>query len=337
MTIEAVKLKIGKSCALETVYFSGGLKGWPTDRGWALFPVSADPNSDALVFSDQSAHFQYATQECQLKFIGACVHYEVNENLPQMDIWESGNRDPQNGLNAADSWSAVGHQAALQGDKEYANCATYVSVCLRVAGLRLRDISNKYHAQLNWALLSKKKPGRWFSNAALLDLYADFHSLMSELSSTRDYLAKIAAIHAGAPERVDSLARLEDWISKSSNRSCASQPLVHLLLSASGTKESPGWLRRLGDIRNEMLHKIPMGANERVSGLTLEEINTSLGAITTIRLAEPMNKTPLDKQPPDPLRELSELSAHLERLCRAGWKMAKYPAELPCVIGKSAI
>lgn len=325
-------LKIGKSYATEEVYFSGGLRGFPTNRGWALYPVSDDPNCDALVFQGPQAHLRFATQECGLRFIGTCVRYQVETDSPPMDVWEPGKRDPSNNLNAADSWSAVGHQAETAGDNEYANCAAHISVSLKLAGLRLRDVSRKYHDQLRWALRAQKKPGTWFSNAALLDLYADCHSLVSELSSARDHFARVVAIHVGAPDRVDSLARLEDWISRASNCSHLNRPLAELILSATGTKESPGWLRRLSVIRNEMLHNLPMGADERVSGLTLLEIATSMGPIKAIRLAGSPSRTPLATQGPDPLIELSQLSTSMEYLCRAGWKLAKYPASLPhCV------
>jgi hypothetical protein len=253
-----------------------------------------------------------------------------------MDVWEPGKRDPSNNLNAADSWSAVGHNAALAHDSGYAECATYLSVCLKIAGLRLRDVSSKYHDQLRWALRAQQKTGTWFSNAALLDLYADCHSLVSELSSARDYLARLVAIHANAPDNIDSLARLEGWINRIGNHGQASRPLAGLILSASGTKESPGWLRRLGEVRNEMLHKIPMGANRRVSGLTIQEFSTSMGTVQTIRLAEPLSKTPLVNQGADPLVELSQLSTSMEQLCRAAWKLAKYPASLPEFIQKPA-
>lgn len=336
MAIEVTDLKIGKSYATEEVYFSGGLRGSRTTRGWALYPVSEDPNSDALVFQNPQAHLRFATQECGLRFIGTCVRYQMDADSPPMDVWEPGKRDPSNDLNAADSWSAIGHQAEMAGESGYANCAKYLSVSLQLAGLRLRDVSREYHDQLRWALRAREKPGTWFSNAALLDLYADCHSLVSELSSARDHLAKVAAIHVGAPDKIDSLARLEDWIRRASNRSHINQPMVALILSAAGTKENPSWLRRLGEIRNQMLHTLPMGANERVSALALQEIATSMGIIKVIRLAEPLSQTPFNKQDPDPLIELSQISTSMEYLCRAGWKLAKYPASLPNFIEKPA-
>lgn len=336
MEVEVTDVTFGKSSSTEEAHFSGGLRGLPMTQGWILYPVSGDPDSDALLFKDPQSHFNFATQECGLHFIGACIHYQIDDKSPPMDVWEPGRRDASNGLNAADSWGAIAHQAELKGDQEYADCASYISVCLKVAGLRLRDASNKYHAQLKWALGDNTKRGIWFSNAALLELYADFHSLVSELSSTRDHLAKLAGIHVAAPERIDSLVRLEDWLEKPVNREHTGQPLIQLLLEASGTKESPSWLRRVGEIRNEMLHRVPMGANKSVSGLTLQDIHTSQGTVTSIRLAEPFHTRPLISQGPDPLIELSQLSNNLEHLCRLAWKLGKYPALLPNFTSKAA-
>lgn len=336
MAVEVTDLKIGKSYSTEEVHFSGGLRGLPTNQGWILYPVSGDPDSDALLFKSPQSHFEFTTQECDLSFIGTCIHYQIDANSPPMDVWEPGKRDEANGLNAADSWGAVAHQAELSGEHEYADCASYVSVCLKVAGLRLRDVSNRYHEQLKWALRKNTVSGSWFANAALLDLYADFHSLVSELSSARDHLAKLAAIHVAAPDRVDGLARLEDWLERPTNNQHLSYPLIRLLIEASGTKEHPGWLRRLGDIRNEMLHRVPMSANKSVSGLVLEDIHSSQGLIKSIRLAEPLHQNPLEQQGQDPLVELSQLSTKLEHLSRAAWKYAKFPALLPEFTSKSA-
>ncbi|MET7016367.1 hypothetical protein [Uliginosibacterium flavum] len=322
-------IKYSKSYSTQEIHFTGGLRGSLTNRGWALFPASEDPDSDALVFETPEAHYIFATRECGLRHIGTCIHYRNGDNSPPMSVWEPGKRDPSNGLNAADSWRAIAHQATVAGDNLYSECATYISVCLKVSGLRLRDVSNKYRDQLNWALAERRESGAWFSNIALLDLYADFHSLVSELSSARDHLAKLAAIHAGAPDRIDSLARLEDWLEKPANLVCVNQPLITLLLSASGTAEKPNWLRRLGALRNEMLHRIPMGANKSVSGLILQDVSTSQGTIKTIRLAEPPSNNAVAKQDPDSLIEFSQLCTNLEHLCRTAQRIAKYPAEIP--------
>lgn len=327
MEIKDLKIESGKSYATREVHFTGGLRGAPTNRGWALFPVSDDKNSDAIVFPTSTEHFQFATQQCGVSFLGVCVKYRSDTHSAPMDVWDFGNRGPKNEFGAADSWGFVGHRAYLAGDTSYSEPASYIGTSLRTAGLRLRDVSDGYHNQLAWAFAEKRSPSTWFSNAALHDLYGNFHSLASELSSARDHLAKIVAIHIGAPDRIDSSARLEEWLDKSPNRSHQAHPIAGLLLSALGTKTSPGWLRRLGDIRNEMLHRVPMAANKSVAGLVLEQVATTLGPVSRIRLGEPLSKTPLSLQAADPLVELARLSISLEDLCRAVMQQAKYPAE----------
>ncbi len=70
-----------------------------------------------------------------------------------------------------------------------------------------------------------------------------------------------------------------------------------------------------------------MGANKAVARLVLERIETSLGPVSKIRLAEPLNKVPLAHQQQDPLVDLAQLSASLNALCTTIYKLAKYPAE----------
>ncbi len=329
MPIEILNISFSKGQATEVVYYSGGLSAIPTPEGWALTPVKCESESRALAFKSSQEVHDFATKECLQRFIGSVVKYVIGTDSPPMDVWESGRRHPVSALNAADSWGAIAHQATEAGDIDYANSATYVSVCLKIAGLRLRDVASGYHDQLNWALSANSKPGLWFANAALLDLYADFHSLASELSSARDHLARIAAIHCGAPDKIDCLSRLEDWANRPVNFAALKEPLVALLLSASGTEISPNWLRRLGTLRNQMLHRTPMAANKNVAGLVVHEIETNLGKIRTIRLAERIMITPLNQQDPDPLIEFATLSAHFETLCRSAIAMVMYPAMIP--------
>lgn len=325
-------LEISKVLVQQDFHFTGGLKGFLTDKGWALVPVPAEKDTDALVFKTQNDHYNFATNICSAKFIGTCVHYNDDASTPPMDIWESGIRDKKYNLNIADCWSAISHQASAVKDHDYSDCSKHVSVCLRVAGLRLRDISNKYHAQLKWALANNTDSGTWFSNMAMLDLYADFHSFASELSSVRDHLARIAAIHIGAPDGIDSLARLIYWLDKKENNAKKMKPIPSLLLSASGTKSNPNWLLRLGTIRNEMLHRTPMAANESVAALTLKDISTVNGVVKTIRLGQPPKTIGHDDQAEDPLDELSTIYGNLEFLCREIQKYTRYQPVIPSIV-----
>lgn len=328
MDAEIEGVEVGGAYFSEEVHFSGGLRGLQVEQGWALVPIPSPSEPSALVFSTAEEHARFA-RKCGVRYLGSCIRYRSAGSHAPMDVWEPGARERKNGLNAADSWNAVAFRAREAGDIEYADCATYISICLKTAGLRLRDVSNGYHDQLQWALLERRKVGTWFSNAALLDLYADFHSLVSELSSARDHLARLAAIHAGADKKVDSLARLDAWARKQTNASSMQQSLAAILLFELGKEPNHGWLHRLGEVRNEMLHRVPMGRNRSASGLTMLQVETRNGPVCTIRLAQPLSETPLEKQGVDPLVELSEISMKFEQMCRAAWKLARYPARVP--------
>jgi hypothetical protein len=164
----------------------------------------------------------------------------------------------------------------------------------------------------------------------MADLHLAFHSLAGELYSARDHLAHIAAVGCGAPEKIDGMGRLEEWLKNSANAAAADNPLVALLFKNMGPKESPGWLRILGEFRNTVMHRQPMGANPAAGGLRVDQWSTPAGAVHTIRLV-PMN----DATPgPDPFVELVELYKQFEMLAIEAANRVPYKAELPNVVGK---
>jgi hypothetical protein len=322
--------KLSSVRSTQTLYFVGGLLGQETKRGWTLFPVSGDETEDVLLLGSL-ANFEAAVEELGLTYVGTEQRISSETDSPTIRFWEPGRRDT-NGLNAADAWAGVANGADKAGDASYSNFATYISACLRVAGLRLRGISEGYHDQLRWALRAQTAAGRGFSNVAVLDIHADIHSLLSELASARDHLARVAAVHVQAPENIDCLAWLERWLK--TNKAAGSEPLVAALLAASGTKENPGWLRRLSEFRNEVTHRIPLAANDRVSQLVLETRTTRFGPVSTIRLGQ-LHEGGTASANLDPLTEVAELGKKMEMHLRAASRLAKYQPSFPTYVGSS--
>jgi len=265
-----------------------------------------------------------------LTYVGTNIQHLRDEGSARVEFWELGGRDPANGMQAADSWSAVAFQAEKAGDKVYADAASYLAVTMQMASLRLRDVARHYREQLEWAVRDRIAPGKRFSNVAMLDIYADFHSLASELASARDHLARIAAIECGAPDKIDCLAWLKTWANKPVNSAAAAAPMISLLMSQI-RDEPPSWLVRLGAIRNEMIHRIPMAASKASAFFRLDQRITTVGPVALLRLvASP--KDALEVPSIDPLIELTQIANDFELLARDAWKMAKYPAELPSVV-----
>lgn len=159
----------------------------------------------------------------------------------------------------ADKWSAIAGNAADAGDEPYAELAGHIAFSLTAAGIRLRDASDHHHDQLMAALAERKSSGNRFTNIPINDLRLAFHSVLSELASARDYLAKTLAIALGAPVRIDSLARLKDWLDASSKAQLRATPVVSDMLAAYDPAGPDPWLHELTEYRNLFLHRQPIG------------------------------------------------------------------------------
>jgi hypothetical protein len=329
MNIEARDLRVGQGNSTQTVYFEGGLCAFQCPNGWAVGPVPTEVGLGARLVGDGAALTEFV-RDSGLIYVGTNIQHQIDGHSERVEFWEPGGRDPANRMQAADSWSAIAFRAERAGDSVYANYATYLAVSMRMASLRLRDVIRHYHEQLEWAVLDRRVAGTCFSNVAMLDIYADFHSLASELASARDYLARIAAIESGAPDKVDCLARLRAWANTPANNAAAAAPMVSLILSQI-REEPPSWLVRLGAIRNEMIHRVPMAASKSSAFLRLDQVTTPVGPVEVLRLVA-LPKDASEAPSMDPLIELNQMAHDLELLARDAWKMARYPAELPTVV-----
>lgn len=159
---------------------------------------------------------------------------------------------------AADLWSNISTNHDDDADPIDVSIARYISFSLRAAGIRIRDGSDQYHKQLRAAVKDKSKDGARFSNISMMDLALSIHSALSELSSARDYLSTWFARRLGAPARVNSLARLIDWMPKSSGREHLLGGLKELLQAATqGTDDDWAW--QLTELRNLHTHRKPVG------------------------------------------------------------------------------
>jgi hypothetical protein len=159
----------------------------------------------------------------------------------------------------ADKWGAIAGNAANDGAEIYSELAGHIAFSLTAAGIRLRDASDQHHYQLMAALAEGKSSGNRFTNIPVSDLQLAFHSVLSELASVRDYLAKTLAIALGAPARIDSLARLKDWLDASSRAHLRDTPVVSEMLAAYDPSSSDPWLYELTEYRNLFLHRQPIG------------------------------------------------------------------------------
>ena len=329
MEIEATDIKMGTTVQTETCYFTGGLCAHPLNDGHLLLaPVGV--NDKGLI-----GYRLIWTEVLEATKAAGCVMAGVNQRHDtgrptRSEVWRPDVPLSSLRLHAGDSWGALAHVARVNGDQQFSDLARYVSVSVHAAGVRLRDLADAHHEQLRWALIEGKKPGVRFSNTAMADLHLAFHSLAGELYSARDHLAHVAAVGCNAPKKVDGMGRLEEWLTNSANAAAANNPLVALLFANMGTKGAPGWLRILGEFRNTVMHRQPMGANPAAGGLCVAESMTRTGPLRTIRLV-PMNAA---IQGPDPFVELVGLYKQFETLAIEATACVPYKVDLPRVVGR---
>lgn len=159
---------------------------------------------------------------------------------------------------AADLWSNVSQNHDEHADPKDVSLARYLSFSLRAAGIRIRDASDQYHKQLRAAVKEKSKDGKRFSNVPMLDLALAIHAALSELGSARDYLATWFARRLGAPSKLDSLARLLDWLPKGPDKGLWPIGLSELHEAMEPTATEP-WAHQLTTLRNLHIHRQPVG------------------------------------------------------------------------------
>ena len=197
---------------------------------------------------------------------------EINTPLPSR-AWTSLPQNSDGKMSPADRWSAISGNADKAGDERYSTAASHIAHSLRAAGIRLRDASDGYHSQLMAAIEGGRAPGKRFSNIPMRDIQLAFHSVLSELASARDYLASALGCQLGAPERIDGLNRLDDWLSAAARLHHRAEPVVSDFLAAYDATSADPWLFELTQYRNLFLHRQPLGGSDSGRWLTYREID----------------------------------------------------------------
>jgi hypothetical protein len=230
-------------------------------------------------------------------------------------------------MQPADLWSAIAGTADEAGDGDYATLARHISFSLHAAGIRLRDASDGYRAQLINAIHEGQEAGRRFSNIPMRDLQLAFHSVLSELASARDYLAAALASKLGAPARVDALNRLAEWLEAASRADLRERPVVREMLAAYDPTSASPWLHQLTEYRNVFLHRRPLGAQSASQFLRYEIVMQK--GVGYPRIEMPLGAEDPSAPGQDALTRFIDLYRAMTDLLRAAAANAPYESALP--------
>jgi hypothetical protein len=328
-TVPAMKganLKIGSSVTADFLHLTGGLRAAKASGGWNVGPV---------LRGDQVGHIgpvpdtdvMRCCASLGVRVFGGDHVTDADSALPTR-IWTPILWPPVLKHQAADTWSMIASGARSAGDDSYAFLAQNVSLTLHAADIRLRDASDQYHLQLIAALKRSQQLGR-FQNIPAKDLHLAFHSVLTELASTRDYLATIAARQIGAPAKIDALSRLDDWLQRPPNRGHAASSLIAAMLEAYDETKPDPWLWELTDYRNFFLHTKPLGTDEHAQWLSLTERETPLGKIRLVEMQMPIKRH--EPATCEALNRFVDLHARVCRLADFAAGHAKHAPYVPQV------
>jgi Flp pilus assembly pilin Flp len=247
-------------------------------------------------------------------------------------IWTPLDGPHAGGLQPADLWRAIARNADGAGDIEYALLARHISYSLTAAEIRLRDASDGYHAQLMAAIQSKTTNGCRFSNIPMRDLQLAFHSVLSELASTRDYLAASVALKLGAPAKIDAMNRFKEWVSAVSRAHLASGPVAAAMLAAYDSGSADPWLHQLTEYRNLYLHRVPLGSTTSAAPALLTYTIVEHAGTGFPRITMPLDASDPSAPGQDALARFLQLYRAMTRLVKLAADHAPYDTSMPVFV-----
>lgn len=322
--IASDKIQRGTTQSITELHITGGIRAVERPgRLWSWHPVLVDKSIPQLAPLSINRVAQLAN-DVGLEVFGGDQQSGLETPLISR-VWTPLNGPHDGSLQPADTWRAIARNADKAGDTEYATLAHHISFSLTAAGIRLRDASDGYHAQLIAAVIGKQDVGNPFANIPMYDLQLAFHSVLSELASTRDYLAASLASKLGAPAKVDAMNRFAEWVKAASRADLRIRPVVSEILSAYDETSANPWLHQLTEYRNLFLHRQPLGSSSARSHLIYNVLTKD--GIGYPRIEMPLGDTDPSAPGQDALTRFIQLYRAMTDLVKLAAEHAPYSSE----------
>jgi len=210
----------------------------------------------------------YATIYADLERLGLpiigidfCSHIlEVEERIPPN--WRVYHKSPITAWPATDvatKWARIGHGAHERKNGRLWDLASRISHQMRVCSWRLREISEAYRKQLFAHVCDGEfRDGQRFEDGFTWLAYLSIQSFLVDACVLRDYLAEFAAHFIYGPRAcskkvsVTSMAGLKKvFLDKSGDSDVLSMSLREAVGEG-------GWLQKLGNYRDLVVHSAPL-------------------------------------------------------------------------------
>jgi len=162
----------------------------------------------------------------------------------------------------ADVWSNIGHSAYIKKDGRLWDISSRISHQLNVCSWRLSELSTKYQQQLKARTLQGKfKIGQLFIDLNTWHVYLSIQAFLVDACVLRDYLAEFVNYFVVSQKynldlSITSMGGLLKGINKIE--------IDDLVLTYIKESAAPrGWLKKLGEYRDLVVHSAPLAKAEQ--------------------------------------------------------------------------
>ena len=331
--IDSATFRQGVTQSIAELHMTGGQRAIQEQgKLWSWYPVLSDGRISQLA-PQPIQQIAALANAVGLELFGGDQQSGLEGPLVTR-VWTPLDGPHAGGFQPADLWRAIARNAHEAGDTEYALLARHISYSLTAAGIRLRDASDGYHSQLMAAVQSNAEDGGRFANIPMQDIQLAFHSVLSELASTRDYLAASVALKLGAPAKIDAMNRFKDWISAASRTHLATGPLVAAMLAAYDPDSADPWLHQLTEYRNLYLHRAPLGSATLATSALLNYAVVEHTGLGFPRISMPLDVSDPSAPGQDALTRFLQLYRAMTKLAKLAADHAPYPTSMATFVVK---
>jgi hypothetical protein len=226
-------------------------------------------------------------------------------------FWELFDPNQPYGFHIIDVWKQIAFSARQDGSADAEMVARSINFALRASGLRLRDVSNQYHFQNVYAAVNGIKPGIRFMNVETFETHLNLHSMLVEMCSARDYLARFISRFL-ISESIPTMSSLYKRLKKVN----PGGQLANTILAVCDKKSPDGWMARLGYFRDLVVHQSPIitFAERYVTG---DSVVAGKHTLLSIRVGVPRDPiTSIDSDYVDALGHFRQLFLQLLQFSR---------------------
>lgn len=210
----------------------------------------------------------YATlQAFGFRVIGA--EFITNRGFAAPDWWFSPPKGQFKLTHECREWSYVRHAASTENKRNVVDITRRCSALLELLGIRVWQMSNAYNGAYLAASSTGELPvGNLFDNTYTPHIEAAIHAFLADAASLRDLMCEFTWKNILKEEgEVRKIGRFMTCAKDATN------PLAQELIY----EGKNGWIKRLSDLRNDVLHFAPIGTQHTFPPCQAREVQMPQG------------------------------------------------------------